>query len=91
MREMVDREHSKEYIDATMSPVSKPIRIRPHSSLAAWRRAHGFDQREAATFLGISQSYYSKLESLDQSPRRNMAKRLTEKTGVPVDALMGLS
>ncbi len=74
-----------------MSTEQRVKRIRPFSSLKAWRRWHGFSQHEAAGFLGISQSYYSKLESLDQSPRRNMARTLTAKTGVPVDALMGLA
>ncbi len=74
-----------------MSTEKTSKRIRPHSSLAAWRRAHGFSQHDAARFLGISQSYYSKLETHEQSPRRAMMKTLTAKTGVPVDALMGLS
>ena len=74
-----------------MSTETKRTRIRPHSSLKAWRDWHGFSQHEAAKFLGISQSYYSKLEAHDQSPRKNMAKNLTARTGVPVDELMGLA
>ncbi len=67
-------------------------RIKPHSSLLAWRMAKGFkNQREAAKFLGISQSYLSNLERHSQSPRRDIAKMLTAKTGVPVDALMGIA
>jgi transcriptional regulator with XRE-family HTH domain len=74
-----------------MSTIKASKRIRPHSSLAAWRRFHGFSQHDAARVLGISQSYYSKLETHEQSPRRAMMKALTAKTGVPVDALMGLT
>ena len=74
-----------------MSPFPTPSRIRPHSSLRAWRLAHGLSQHEAAQYLGISQSYYSKLETHDQAPRRAMLKALTAKTGVPVDALLGLT
>lgn len=66
-------------------------RVKPQSSLAAWRQAKGFDQRAAARFLGISQSYYSKLERHEQAPRRDMLKALTARTGVPVDELMGMN
>lgn len=64
---------------------------KPYSSLRAWRQAHGFGQIEAAAVLGISQAYYSKLERHEQSPRRAMAKALTEATGVPLDELMGIA
>lgn len=78
-----------------MSPIStarrSPKQVRPHSSLRAWRRWHGFSQHDAADYLGISQSYYSKLETHEQSPRRTMMQHLTAKTGVPVDALMGIT
>jgi transcriptional regulator with XRE-family HTH domain len=70
-----------------------PLRIRtkPYSSLKAWRLSHGFSQHEAARFLEISQSYYHKLETHQQSPRRNMARKLTQTTGVPLDELMGIA
>jgi len=66
-------------------------RVKPHSSLAAWRKAQGFTQKEAATFLGISQSYYCKLEVKAQQPRPAILKELTQRTGVPVDELMGIA
>lgn len=51
----------------------------------------GFSQHEAADFLGISQSYYCKLERKAQTPRKDVLKGLTERTGVPVDELMGIA
>ncbi len=67
------------------------MRVQPHSSLAAWRRAQGFDQHEAAAFLEISQSYYCKLERGDQTPRPKIARRLVDRTGVPLDELLGIA
>ena len=70
----------------------KPTKpVKPHSSLSAWRAAQGFSQHEAAAFLGISQTYYSKLENHVASPRPEIAKRVTERTGVPIDELMGIA
>ena len=66
-------------------------RIQPFSSLAAWRRAKGFSQHEAAAFLEVSQAYYCKVERHEQAPRPEMAKRLTERTGVPLDELLGIA
>jgi transcriptional regulator with XRE-family HTH domain len=66
-------------------------RVKPHSSLAAWRRAMGFTQQEAARYLSISQSYYYKLESKAQTPRKGILKRLADRTGVPLDELMGIA
>jgi transcriptional regulator with XRE-family HTH domain len=83
-----------------MSPLttSKPPQSRPrrrlliaYSSLLAWRQAHNFTQREAAAYIGISQSYYVKLETRLQTPRPGMLKTLRDKTGVPVDELMGIA
>lgn len=67
------------------------MRVRPHSSLSAWRRAQGFNQHEAAAYLGISQSYYCKLETHDQTPRPAIARRLMDRTGVPLDELLGIA
>lgn len=64
---------------------------KPHSSLLAWRTAKGWDQRAAARHLEISQAYYSKLERHEQSPRGERAKRLMQRTGVPLDELMGIA
>lgn len=65
--------------------------VKPHSSLLAWRAAQGYTQQEAAQYLGISQSYYRKLEAHVQAPRPVILKRIAELTGVPVDELMGVA
>lgn len=87
----LDKHSEEEYISTIVSPLDIPQRVKPHSSLAAWRRAQGYTQRQAADFLGVSQAYYSKLERHDQAPRRDVAKRLTERTGVPLDELLGIA
>lgn len=66
-------------------------RVKPHSSLVAWRKASGFTQRQAAKYLGISQSYYYKLEAKQQQPRPRKLKTIADLTGVPVDELMGIA
>lgn len=68
-----------------------PARVKPHSSLLAWRKAHGFTQHEAAAYLGVTQSCYCKWERHEQAPRRDLLKDVTERTGVPVDELMGIA
>jgi hypothetical protein len=77
--------------DALAPPKPAP-RTKPHSSLAAWRQELGITQRQAAEQLGISQSYYWKLECGTQplSPRRDILQRLVDITGVPVDVLLRL-
>lgn len=66
-------------------------RVKPHSSLRAWRTAQGFTQHEAAAFLGVTQSCYCKWECHERAPRRKKAKSVTEQTGVPLDELMGIA
>lgn len=66
-------------------------RVRPQTSLLAWRTAKGFNQHEAAVFLGISQAYYCKLERGDQTPRPKIARRLMDRTGVPLEELLGIA
>lgn len=81
-----------EYDALIVSTERKPQRIaKPHSSLFAWRTAQGWGQREAAEYLGITQSCYSKWERHEQAPRRYVARVVTEKTGVPLDELMGIA
>lgn len=62
-----------------------------YSSLKAWREDHDLSQREAARILGVSQAGWSKIELGIRRPRRDLAKRLLKKTGVPVEVLMGLA
>jgi len=77
--------------DSTTKPPRRVLRVKPHSSLRAWRRAMGLTQRQAAAQLGISQSYYYKLEAKTQTPRKGILKTVTARTGVPVDELMGIA
>lgn len=70
---------------------TSPHLVKPHSSLLAWRTAQGYGQHEAARYLGISQAYYSKLETHSAAPRPEILKRITERTGVPLDELMGIA
>lgn len=66
-------------------------RVKPMSSLKAWRRAKGFTTREAARHLGISQGFYQKIETRKAFPRPTIAKSLTDQTGVPLDELLGIA
>jgi len=59
-----------------------------YGSLKAWRKAHGWNLREASQFLGISLSLYAKYENRDHSPRPARAMTISVKTGVPFAILM---
>lgn len=63
-------------------------RVTRHRTLSAWRRANGFNQEHAARVLGLSQSYYSKLERGLHALPGDRAKRITAKTGVPLEVLV---
>ena len=67
----------------------KQITRRTYPDLRTWRKARGFGQREAADFLDISQTYYSRLERRVQAMRGKRAKIVTGKTGVPIEVLVG--
>lgn len=64
-------------------------RIRPYPNLADWRQARRWTQQQAADFLGISQAFYSKLERRTHNLRGKQAKRVMERTGVPIEILVG--
>lgn len=85
------RDYVSEYSVVVVNTHMNTHRVKPHSSLASWRKDMGFTQQEAATYLGISQSYYCKLERKAQQPRKDVLKGLTDRTGVPVDELMGIA
>ncbi len=73
----------------------KRITTRSFPDLRTWRRyqkrtdGRHWSQREAADFLGISQTYYRRLECGVQVARGKRAKRFTEQTGVPLEILVG--
>jgi transcriptional regulator with XRE-family HTH domain len=66
-------------------------RNRPYPNLKTWRRARRLNQREAAEKLGISQGYYSRLETGFQAPLPKIAKVISDRTGVPLETVLGLS
>lgn len=64
---------------------------RTYPDLKTWRRAQGFGQRQAATLLGISQTYYSRLERREQVATRETAARIIDLTGVPLETITGVA
>lgn len=67
----------------------KRITTRSYPDLKTWREAIGLNQRDAATLLGISQTYYSRLERGTQPTTGKRAKVIMTKTGVPIEVLVG--
>ena len=63
--------------------------VRPYPNLELWRQAQRLSQREAAKFLGISQTYYSRLERRTQAAPGKRAKVIMDLTGVPLEVLVG--
>lgn len=72
-----------------------PVRIessaRTYPTLKAWRKAQRIRQNEAAKRLGVSQGYYSRLERQIKFPHAHTAKVITDKTGVPLETLLGIA
>ncbi len=64
---------------------------RAYPDLKTWRDAKGFGQRDAAEYLQISQTVYSRLERRRQSVKGDLAKRLMAHTGVPLEVLAGVA
>lgn len=71
-----------------MSP--KP-RKRAYPNLATWREANRINQREAADVLGFSQSKYGRLERGVLTVVGEEAIDIMDKTGVPLEVLVGVS
>ena len=66
-------------------------RKRIYPNLSVWRDAERLNQEAAAQRLGISQNYYSRLERRKQFPRRQLAKVISERTGVPLETVLGVA
>jgi transcriptional regulator with XRE-family HTH domain len=66
-------------------------RQRPYPSLRHWRDENCPDQRSAAEQLGVSQGYYSRLERQKLHPHRTLAKAISDKTGVPIETILGVA
>lgn len=69
--------------------VMERVTTRAYPDLKTWRDAKRFNQRQAAKLLGISQTYYGRLERREQLAIGKCAKRITELTGVPLEILVG--
>jgi len=67
----------------------KRVTTRSYPDLGTWRSAQGLGQRDAARLLGISQTYYGRLERGEQAARGPRAKTIMAKTGVPLEVLVG--
>jgi len=67
----------------------KRVITRAYPDLRSWRLAHGFNQREAARLLDISQTFYGRLERGEQAARGKRAKVIMAQTGVPLEVLVG--
>jgi transcriptional regulator with XRE-family HTH domain len=66
-------------------------RKRIYPSLWEWRDAERLSQQAAAQRLGVSQNYYSRLERGVQFPNRLLAKRISERTGVAIEHVLGVA
>lgn len=62
-------------------------RITKRRTLKAWRG--GRSQADAAEMLGMSQPHYSRLERGTHVTTGPNAKRISDKTGVPIAVLVG--
>lgn len=69
--------------------VMNKVTSRSYPDLATWRAAKGYSQQQAAVLLGISQTFYSRLERRVLSAPGKRAKRIMEQTGVPLEILVG--
>lgn len=65
-----------------------PRRIHP---LKIYRKAHGWNQREAAAHFGVSQAVWSRIERGERRPSRDLTKRLLRETGASLEILMGVA
>lgn len=65
------------------------VTSRPYPDLKTWRDAKDLSQHEAAKLLGISQTYYGRLERREQAATGKRAKVIMEMTGVPLEILVG--
>lgn len=65
------------------------VKLRSYPNLSLWRNDRGWSQDQAAEYLGITQSQYSKWERGTSYPRGQKAKALHHKTGVPIVILLG--
>ncbi len=66
-------------------------RKRTYPNLKTWRRENGLSQCEAAEQLGVSQPKYCRMERQDRAPRPMEAKTISQRTGVPLESVLGIA
>ena len=64
---------------------------RPTKTLRQWRHGVALTQTDAARLFGVSQSYYSKVELGQNAPNPRLAKRIADKTGVPLESVLNVA
>ena len=67
----------------------KKSTVRPYPDLLTWRTSLKINQHTAAQLLGMTQVRYSRLERRVQMAPGKEAKVIMEKTGVPLEVLVG--
>jgi transcriptional regulator with XRE-family HTH domain len=60
------------------------------ATLKAWRAALALSQEAAAAKLCLSQPSYSRFENRVRAPKAKLAKAISDKTGVPLESVLGL-
>lgn len=69
----------------------KRTQAKRYTDLKSWRDDQELSQVEAAKILGISQIAYSRFERRAQFAKGKLARRLIEKTGVPLEVIAGVA
>lgn len=70
---------------------NQTTRSRAYPTLIEWRKAHGLSQHAAAALLQISQTSYARFERGDRFVKGELAQRIMDRTGVPLEVLTGVS
>lgn len=64
---------------------------RQYPTLRAWRDELGLTQPEAGALLGLTTTSYCRIENRKQTPRAKKAKAISERAGVPLESVLGIS
>ena len=67
------------------SPATAPDAVHP---LVAYRRDNGLTQEGLAGLLKLSRETVARYETGARTPRKQVAKRISEHTGIPVGTLL---
>lgn len=64
---------------------------RTYPDLKTRRKELGLSQQQAANELGLTQSVYSRIERQVRAPKPQAAKAISEKSGVPLESILGIA